>query len=86
MLKLKEENKVLLQQLVAMDIDDLESILFNINQERDDIYLEYISDLYVDKNTIQACKDCEDNLLDLDRLQDYNYNEEEEEEEEEEKF
>lgn len=82
MLKLKEEHKIILQQLGDMSIDDLENILFNINQQRDDIYLEYVSDLCIDKNTIQACKDCEDNLLDLDRLQDLNYNEEEDEEEE----
>ena len=76
-MKLKEEYKILLQQLVEMNINDLENILFKINQQRDDIYLEFINNSCVDKNTIQACKDCEDSLLDLDRLQDYNCNEEE---------
>lgn len=64
----KSYDNTIAELVCNMSLDRLQDLLIAINNNRSDIYVEYLDTNDYDKSVLQECKDYEYNLIDTDTL------------------
>lgn len=63
----------ILKLIPHLNLQAIDKILLKIN-EREDIYCEWITNEDYDKKTLQACKDSEYGILNIELIEDFRNN------------